>query len=282
MDENEIILVDTVPKEEYLRIAKQSVQYAILSVPFTVNRMKLTLEERIVNIAKGKMAEELFFFFATQNAIPINTEPCKTPFYRTDRRDFILNGIEWDIKNNFLKHNGTIFKGDYISLPALIPDRFPGDQWSKRNKLLTSNARGVAFLFTYMKLLTSSANDKTSFLQIHLTQSQKDLIRRAMQKYKGQLQSSKPFDEDAFWKRMKTLGNGKMFQFKMNEFPALVIGGYAGTSEFKAFKRYAPQSFLNGVLATRIHNRGLALKHLPSFVSLFPGLKKSMRYARFK
>ena len=82
----------------YDRLMEKSVSYALISLPYTINRMRLRdIQSRITNIVKGKISEKLFIHFCEQNEIPVQTEKCQTPFYLPDKRDFILGREEWDI-----------------------------------------------------------------------------------------------------------------------------------------------------------------------------------------
>ena len=48
----------------YDRLMAESVRYAIISLPYTINRMNLLdIQSRITNIAKGKISENIFLHF---------------------------------------------------------------------------------------------------------------------------------------------------------------------------------------------------------------------------
>ena len=100
MKENEVIIINSIPGNTYFQIAVNAVKYAIISIPFTIDRMRLRNRNlQIFNIAKGKIAEGLFKFFCQANNIPADFEKCQTPFYQIDHRDFLLQDAEWDQKN---------------------------------------------------------------------------------------------------------------------------------------------------------------------------------------
>ena len=47
----------------YDRLMAESVRYAIISLPYTINRMNLIdIQSRIANIAKGKISENITSF----------------------------------------------------------------------------------------------------------------------------------------------------------------------------------------------------------------------------
>jgi len=66
MNTNEIIFFKVTDKQKLNEIIEKSAKYAFLSLPFTINRMSYEFDkisQRINNIFKGKIAEELFFIF---------------------------------------------------------------------------------------------------------------------------------------------------------------------------------------------------------------------------
>jgi len=305
MTENEIIIVDGISPVDYKIMVYDCVRYAIISLPFTVDRMRIPdVSTRALNIAKGKVAEELFRFFCEKNDINIDFETCNTPFWTTDQRDFVLFNQEWDIKNNFFYCRGDHFDGNYINFPALVPNRFEGDQWSKRNQRLFSNSNGTAFLFTFLKNATLVNGQRgNGFLEITLSESQLEFLNKLYEKYQGQPQTQQPFSEDWFWGKMGLIGGLDLF--RLNFMPPLIIAGYANADHWQLFKdtgpfeqnnhfrdylqagwygKYSGRScnFMKGTLWTTIKNATLPVSFLPSFLSLFPHLKKEMKHGRIK
>ena len=234
----------------------------------------INITDRIKNIAKGKIAEGLFFTFCKHNGIIADYSRCNTPFYTIDKRDFILDNYEWDIKNNFIIHNNKVLADDYTNLPALVPDRFNRDQWSKRNEMQHNGLSGVRLLFSFMK--------RDEIFKMVLTDEQDELIRKIYSKYKGQTQNAAPFDTDEFWNAMIKKGGGNKYMLQIINRPYLVITGYAGREEFKLFRKQKPGAFLNGAFRTRIINRNTEIRTLPSFATLYPHLKHKMYYAEFR
>ena len=116
----------------YERLVLEAVEYAILSLPYTINRMELKeTSTRIVNIAKGKLSETLFIHFCRANEIPLRIDTCQTPFYK--------------------------------------PDRGQWDQWSKRSDCLHQpETEAVCFLFSFMK----GWQGKQPFLTVSFTPEQ--------------------------------------------------------------------------------------------------------------
>ncbi len=289
MKESEIVIVDDIPSQIYYSIIKESVMYAIISLPFTVNRMSIkSPERRIENIAKGKIAEKLFAYYCELNAIPVDFKSTATPYFQVDKRDFLLDGYEWDIKNNFIHHDGnrlTDFK--YKDLPALIPFRHEQDQWSKREKACFKNSKGVRFLFTFLK--ATEKNSRKQFIEVRLSPEQKDFLCSLIEKFAGKTFDSEPLSLPWFWGKMKELKNENL-SLIVNDFPNLVITGYADGELFDQFKitnsgkdsnfigYLQPQwyqmikkengqllKFMNGTIWTRIPNATLPVSKLKSF-----------------
>ncbi len=122
-----------------LKVAQSGIEgaarYAILSLPYTVNRMAIGKSRtRIQNIIKGKFAEFLLEQYAQEQEISLDFKAGETPFWERDKFDFEYDGMIWDLKNNFTRMSSLLDAEDYIKLPALIPNRFDGDQWSSREE----------------------------------------------------------------------------------------------------------------------------------------------------
>lgn len=305
MKESEIIIVDTIPNEVYDSILEKCVMYAIISLPFTVDRMAIPDEkQRALNIAKGKIAEELFKFFCQANKIYPDFDSCATDFWTVDNRDFILNSKEWDIKNNFIYTERDILDQNYTDLPALIPNRFNGDQWTKKNQNLISGSNGVQYLFTFLKNATlNNGKREQDFLEVKLSDGQHKLLRDLYLHYKGELQNKQPFTQERFWNEMAK--HGDLNFFKLHSRPYLVITGYANDTHWHLFKDTGPFdrnnnwqtylqprwytktskgscNFMNGTLWTTINNSTIPISSLTSFYSLFPDLKFNIQFARLR
>jgi hypothetical protein len=268
MEETEVIFVNSIPEKNYYDIVLNSVKYAIISIPFTIDRMSLrNRNEQIFNIAKGKIAEGLFKFFCQHNEIDANFAACETPFYQIDRRDFLLLGAEWDQKNNFIYHLGDkLMDKKYVDLPALIPNR-PArrDQWQKRLNCYFKNTASVKFLFTFMKA-ADSKKKRGNFFSINLSHRQIGFLDELYKKYQGLPQEKKPYQEVDFWKEMKSL-KGDQKSLLLHNRPVLVITGYADERHWELFFDTENMNFLHGVLKTKIRNKTCSVRELPSFIS---------------
>ena len=91
-------------------------------------------------------------------------------------------------------------------------------------------------------------------------------------------QESEPYDPDWFWSELRSRGGGKRFNQRLFLHPELVICGFAGPGELDRFQELKPQTFGSGAMRTRIQNRGLVIQYLPSFLNLYPRLRKSMAW----
>ena len=306
MNENEVIVVDRIPQSIYDTLVEKAVLYSIISLPFTTDRMNIPDESRrALNIAKGKIAEYLFQYFCENNNILVDFKPCSTPFWTVDNKDFIMNNSEWDIKNNYIYHaSDTLTNYNYIDLPALIPNRNSGDQWSKKDTILSKCVTNSEVLFTFIKGADLNNNQRgKDFLEIILDSKQIKYLRILYAKYQGKPQNSAPFSKKIFWSVMKKLG-GQLFH-KIHYYPHLIITGYANNNYWYLFKntgrfnrennyqnhispRWYTKSysgscnFLNGTFWTTITNATVPISLLPSFLSLYPNLNKSINFGRIK
>ena len=297
MKEDEVIVVDGIGQADYESLIMDCVKYAIISLPFTVNRMNIQNDRRVLNIAKGKIAEAIFNYFCQGNGIHPDFKVCATPFWEVDKRDFVLNGNEWDIKNNFYYCVGTEYKGKYTDFPALIPNRFDGDQWSKRDKIANPNLEGVEFLFTFLKAADLvNGKRKQEFLEINLSDEQMKFISDLYIRYQGKTQQDAPFTEEKFWAKFESLGDMNLFTLYSR--PSLVITAYADNKHWNMFKDTGPYvkdaiyrnvaspfwynregraiNFLNGTIRTVIKNSTCPVSLLPSFLSLYPHLREKI------
>lgn len=290
MTNNDIIIVDNISSYDYKLIVKNAVKYALISLPFTINRMRIpNHKQRVLNIAKGKIAEGLFKWFSKTNNINIDFDSCETPFWQIDKRDFMFNGSEWDIKNNYIYYSGEYYH-DYVKLPALIPNRHANDQWSTRMQRKIQGSAGVKYLFSFLKGADlNGINRRQDFLSINLSMEQLEFISDLYMEYRGMPQNSKPFEENWFWNELNKKGDNDFFTLSF--MPHLIITGYADVEYWNMFKDTGPYSennyqnyfgekwyekvgrnstlkWLNGTLWTKITNKTCPVQLLPAFKGL--------------
>lgn len=296
MNKNEVIVFDGLDHATYLEIMSESVDYALLSVPFTINRIGIDgVQERVLNIAKGKFAEKFFSKFCEINDVPINTEPCETPYWKIDKRDFLLNDYEWDIKNNYFYSNGSD-KISFENFPALIPNRNKYDQWEKR--LISEHQKlDNAFLFTFIQNATIDNGKRSKpFLDVTLNENQIVRLNALNNKYCGCPIDSEPYPKEEFLGKFKKMNDQV---FSVNNFPPLIITAIAMKDDWNKFKNTGPLeknnyfieykdgwytksrngtlSFLDSTIFTRISNMTVPIEQLKAFSRffLFKNLKKS-------
>jgi len=309
VNETDVIIVDF-PNDVYDEIVEKQIKYAIISLPFTIDRM-YQIERygidvgnlnRIKNIFKGKIAENLFSKFTELNKINIDFESCSTPFYEVDKRDFLHKNIEYDLKNNFIFHNGNEYD-NYTYLPAMIANRFQGDQWSSR--LNRHKGDKVAHLFSFLRSATLTDDKRgDDFVEIKLSKKQLIYLNELYNYYGGMPQNKQPFSEEKFWSRMAMYG-GLNF-FKLNDRPKLIICGIANHENWNSFRDVGPLTlnnyqnhpvknwykkvgrknrikFLNGTIWGTITNRTCPVQNLIPFATIFNELDvKNLICARFK
>lgn len=247
------------------------ISYAVLSVPFTINRMKiLNMNKRINNIIKGKLAERLFMMFIEENKYQgFDFYSTQTEYYQIDKGDFIFKGYEWDIKNNFV-HCENFSDEDIINFLALVPE----DQWKKRFNINFQNKarEGKAFLFTFIRDSIFKRKREIEMPSEILTK-----LENYCSVYEGKQQYTEP---QKFKEEISNLLNRYrkkiMDEIKENlDYSKLeiIITAYATKEEFPKFKDFSPGKSFNTsekeiCFTTRIDNKGIEVKELPSFKSL--------------
>lgn len=265
MDTSDLILTQIDTESTYETLMRNAVEYAILSIPFTFDRMGIRdLNRKILNIAKGKFAENMFDFFLNSEGVAIDRQITTTPFYQSDNRDFIFNNFEWDIKNNYLSHDGDFLDLDeYLNLPALVPNRGEWDQWGKRKKIFFSSSYGTAYVFTFMK--KGNKAERNDFFEIKYTFQQELFIRELYETYQGKHQLNSPYEESWFWNLFQDKGGNFSINFRSK--PQMVITGLALEDDFAKFKHYKPSQISNPYIQTIIPNMGVKVQELKSFKS---------------
>lgn len=283
MREEDIIFFEP-KKKQWEDSLLSSFEYAILSIPFTVNRMNLTyIWERVVNIVKGKLGENLFKEFLKSNNLIsyFDFDSTQTPFFIEDKRDFLFNGYEWDIKNNFVRCKNYT-KQDILQFLALVPNRHRSDQWEMRNRriFIEKAPNGVAFLFTFMEIIDIKLNlnhEKMSKVETLIKEYSKR-CNKINEEYKNMDKKR----EEALRKigieyenRLKSLeANFKSFFGKIENVSTLIITGYATEKEFIKFRdcyrgySFTARSSKEDCFRLRIRNKCIEVGELPSFMSL--------------
>lgn len=263
MQSSEIINYSITEFEVKNRLIRDAIDYALLSIPFTFDRLgNRNLTKNIANIAKGKFAENYFYHYCHNKNIIIDSESQTTPFYQIDKKDFLFKGIEWDLKNNYLQHDGdSLSHSAYLDQLALIPNRGPWDQWSKRHALHSPNSVGAGYLFTFMKKTDISTN--LDFMKIIMNLQQKNFLLDLYEQYQGKQQYQSPYEVATFWSKFHDLGPS--YEFELSHFPTLIITGVALKEDFPKFSTFKPSEVKSQYLRTIIENMGITIGELRSF-----------------
>lgn len=244
-------------------VAKDSIReafkYAVMSIPFTINRMELEIEERIKNIIKGKYAEYVFFSYLQKQNLPY--EPDSTPYYQVDLFDFKLGDYFWDIKNNYL-HCDYLAVSDILNCYGLIPNRHNNDQWQK---FRSSNNRAIIFTFMY-------------YYEINvMDENLIETLKKFVQKYKGKPQDKAPIDFQAELEELLTKRKNFPVSSIDNKRKMYITGYILRDSPIDCyFEDLEPgSSFPEGVncITTRIKNKGIKIEYTYSFLSFIKNLE---------
>jgi len=244
---------------DVLRDAKQSaLEYALISKPFTYNRMRLPIRRCVENIAKGKFAESLVVSILKRSGLAIDVDSCETPFWSRDRRDFVLGNYEWDVKSIFLHRLPPNRRFD--ECPALIPNKSSKDQWSTREtRYVPTASAGPCYLFVFFGPMS---------VEIELDNRQEKYLTTLCARY-GEVESrSKPFDENWFFGEFP---NWRQVSMAISNNPILAITGVAGSKEWDYFVHRPPGPVIvDGVQVyqTAIDNMACKAGDLPQFADV--------------
>tara|TARA_B100001250_G_C19796160_1_gene788805 strand:+ start:608 stop:1492 length:885 start_codon:yes stop_codon:yes gene_type:complete len=286
---DEVILIDSIPKNIYEQILMESLEYAILSIPFTINRMGIDfIEKRVENIIKGKLAEGIFDFFCHSNNINIDFKSCETPFWTIDKKDFIYQNLEWDIKNNYL-HLDPKKEIDITYLPALVPNRHRNDQWSRR----------TAYVFSFIKEDDLVAGRRQNrFLKLDFSDEQIIFLDKVYRKYNGLPIEKEPFEPKKYTSHFMSLSDQLPYEISFH--PQMYITAIATSGDWETFLdtgKGSPDhyrdfqkpewytrnfrgniSFMGGTIWGTITNKTAPISMLQSFSSYID--KDEFQYAR--
>lgn len=259
-----VITVDDLPERIEDSIVNKSINYALISISYTYNRMDLDLlAQRIQNITKGKIAEHIFQYFLTQQKTQVDFKSCQTPFYLPDKRDFLMGEYEWDIKNNFVRTPQKLSSEEVIELPALIPNRpttpYFTDQWEKRLEMKHPTSKGCRFVFTFMERPV-----KKDFVELEIHPGLKEFYKQIKKEYPYQKNKKPPFTESWFWNEISDVDFPK---YTLNQKLRLYITAWAGSDHYPLFFNTEKRNF-EGKIFTRIKNKTIKIHRLPAFKDL--------------
>jgi len=261
---HDVIIIDDLPERIENSIVNKSINYALISISYTYNRMELDkLAQRIQNISKGKIAEQMFQYYLTQQKTQVDFKSCQTPFYLPDKRDFLMGEYEWDIKNNFVRTPQKLSSEEVIELPALIPNRpttpYFTDQWEKRLEMKHPVSKGTRFVFTFMERPV-----RKDFIEISVHPKLKEFYFYIKKNYPFQKDKKPPFTESWFWNEISKVD---FPTHQLNQKLRLYITAWAGEEQFPLFFNTEKRNF-DGKIYTRIKNKTIKIHRLPAFRDL--------------
>jgi len=244
---------------DVLRDAKQSaLEYALISKPFTYNRMRLPIRRCVENIAKGKFAESLVVSVLKRGGLAIDVDSCETPFWSRDRRDFVLGNHEWDVKSIYLHRLPPNRRFD--DCPALIPNKSSRDQWATRETRYVPTAlAGPCYMFVFFGPMS---------VAIELDDHQEQFLSALCARYREVESRSEPFDENWFFSEFP---NFEQVSMAISTNPILAITGVAGNKDWDCFAPRPPGPVIvDGVQVfhTAIENMACRAGDLPQFVDV--------------
>ena len=252
------IIFEDIAPDVIARAKSDALEYALLSKPFTFNRMQKPMSECVVNIAKGKFVENLFVSVCRERGLIIDTDSCETPFWQRDRRDFVLMDREWDIKSIFLHRapKDNLFN----DCPALVPNRFASDQWGTRDKkYIPSVSKMPAFVFVFLHQIE---------LGIELDTDQETFIKELCTDHKEQEANQEPFKREWFVERFPRFAD---LELEIDSEPIIAVTGAASTNQWERFNDQPKGPIFVGkdkVYQTAINNKSCRSGDLPSFAEI--------------
>lgn len=252
------IIFDEIADDVIARAKSQALEYALISKPFTFNRMQKPMSECVVNIAKGKFVEYLFVSLCRERNLLVDTDSCETPFWERDHRDFVLMDREWDIKSIFL-HN-TPPNNAFNDCPALIPNRFRSDQWGTRDhRYVPSVSKMPAYVFVFLSHIE---------LRIELDVNQVTFIQGLCHDHKEQVVDQEPFEREWFIERFPRFFD---LELEIDSKPIIAVTGMASSNQWQLFNDQPKGPIFVGrhkIYHTAINNKSCRSGDLPSFGEL--------------
>lgn len=244
---------------EVIDDAKQSaLEYALISKPFTYNRMNLPIRQCVENIAKGKFAETMFMSVLKHHGLVVDVDSCQTPFWSRDRRDFVLGNQEWDVKSLFLHRLPPDQRFD--ECPALIPNKSSSDQWASREiRYVPTAINGPCYVFVFFGPVS---------IRIDLDTRQEDFLSVLCLRHREAESRFEPFAREWFFDAFPNLDGVSL---ELSTSPIMAITGVASSGDWDLFAgRPAGPVIVDGVLVyrTAIENMACRAGDLPSFASV--------------
>lgn len=263
-----ILISKRIPHHIYDRILRNSLHYAVLSYPFTSQLVEWRfIKKKIHRIAKGHFARSMFHYLAEQSLWPIQFSD-KKPFYQAKRYDFEALDLEWHIVHQFINHPPLqLSAAQYAKLPAMIPNRYLGDLWDRRNQVYQEGMKASAFMFSFMRE-NEVYNRNRSYFDFSLMPDHIIFLKELRHAYGNERLKEQPFDPQWFWDEMDQRGGP--VGLTVYRRPPLVLSAIASTRQYPLFhaEQATFQDYEKGILYSVIPNYQCLVKELPSFHDL--------------
>ena len=285
MKAKDVIFYKPAQHEELRESLQKEVETALVSFPFWASREKIkNVKFGLHNYLIKSLPKVLFNLFAKEQNLSLDFKAGKRAFPNNPVFDFSFENTAWHIQNNFVQNPKPLHAEEYVYLPALIPNRFKNDNWSKRDKFL-EGYKNTGFLFTFL----SEDSDKTNPL-FDLAMDYRTLNFLSALKSKNEDRNPKetPYSESWFWSEFLKIS--EIPQVTLNTIPTLVIAGVAQENHFGYFadtdekanlcyrlyrgnwyvnREGGGLSFCKGLIKTHIKNATCPMAALGSFNSVF-------------
>ncbi|NEN24821.1 hypothetical protein G3O08_15065 [Cryomorpha ignava] len=256
----------------------ESLKKVILSLPFTSSYHSFKNKNVLISkLVLKNIPIVLFRLFAEEQNLKIEND--NLGFWCTSPSDFTYQKTAFKLIHHCLESESRLPTDSYLSLPALIPNRFEQDVWEKRNEIKAGMDKN-AFLFTFSHGKSQVISDFTIRPEIL------KFLQNVVEKYGHWQGAEQPYSENDFWAAFAK--KGELPKISVIQFPTLIIAGVAGETAFSFFadtdaktnhgyrlyqgKWYEIEpggglSFCNGLIKTHIKNATCPMEALPSFKS---------------
>ena len=251
----DVIIWNDFSEREYDTAIKHAAVYAVLSVPYTIDRMNYGnspegLLKRIENIVKGKVGEYLFEAYCQTHDINISRRETETPFWRYDKNDFIIDGTTVDLKNNIIWGGYDIIKEEVVNFPALVP----ADQFEK------PHPSKFMYVFSFMNTKDFFSIELNEATLRHIGTINDGCCGKQLKEKPSYYTNDRQYFLDLFAKF------GKQPVVKINSYPHLVIAGMS--QDLRGFYKTPAGTmfrYRSGNIKTRKENYTLEVKNLSPF-----------------
>ena len=285
MKAEDVIFYKPAQSEKLQEALQNEVGNALISFPFWANRKKIkNVKFGIHNFLKNRLSKNLFALFAEEQSLKLDFKAGDRLFSHSPLFDFSFGNTAWHIQNSFVQNPKPLPAEEYVYLPALIPNNFKNDSWSKRNDK-PEGLGDTGYLLTFL----NEDTDKTkSLFDLHIDHGIINFLNTLKLQYEDQNTRKSPYSETWFWNEFLKIG--EIPKIRLNTIPTLVIGGVSQERHFGYFadtdekanlcyrlyrgKWYENMeegglSFCKGLIQTKIKNATCPMAALGSFASVF-------------